>query len=132
MPHRGLFRPAPGEHCAFIGDSLMTEQHSQHDDASHSAPSLGLWHNTWQVLKTVQARLRFVAILVAIGLLIGYWDTLSNYYGKWTRARAAAESADLDTEYFCPMHPFIVRDDPKEKCPICHMDLARRKKGAGK
>ena len=29
------------------------------------------------------------------------------------------------------MHPFIVRDNRKEKCPICHMDLAKRKKGVG-
>src|SRR5581483_11196249 len=36
-----------------------------------------------------------------------------------------------DTEYFCPMHPYIVRDNGKEKCPICHMDLAKRKRGSG-
>jgi membrane fusion protein, copper/silver efflux system len=98
------------------------------------APPTGhpFWHNAWQVFKTIQARLRFVAILVAIGALIGYWDTLSNYVEKWTRSSAAAEAASPDTEYFCPMHPFIVRDNSKEKCPICHMDLAKRKKGTGK
>jgi Cu(I)/Ag(I) efflux system membrane fusion protein len=90
------------------------------------------WQNFWQVLKTIQARLRFIAILVAVGGLIGYWDTLSNYFAKWIRSVVAEEAASPDTEYFCPMHPYIVRDNPKEKCPICHMELAKRKKGTGK
>src|SRR5579863_1908014 len=83
-------------------------------------------HNVWQVIKTIQARLRFIAILVAIGLLLGNWDTLANYYEKWTRPSAATDTVSSEVEYFCPMHPFIVRDKPKEKCPICHMDLAKR------
>src|SRR5260370_33733213 len=30
-------------------------------------------------------------------------------------------------EYFCPMHPFIVRDDPRyKKCPICFMPFTKR------
>jgi Cu(I)/Ag(I) efflux system membrane fusion protein len=92
----------------------------------------GWWWKTWQVVKVVQARLRFVAILALIGLLIGYWDTLNGYYEKWTRPLSGHEEAAAgDVEYFCPMHPFIVREDRKEKCPICHMDLARRKKGTG-
>jgi Cu(I)/Ag(I) efflux system membrane fusion protein len=93
-------------------------------------PEHGFWWKSWLVLKTIQARLRFIAILVAIGALIGFWDTLTGYYEKWTRHADAAEAADSDTEYFCPMHPYIVRDNRKEKCPICHMDLAKRKKGA--
>ena len=101
---------------------------------SHIDPrpvSHGLWWKLWQVLKVLQARLRFVAILVAVGALIGFWDTINNYYEKWTRPLYGThEAADSSLEYFCPMHPFIVRDTPKEKCPICHMDLARRKKGS--
>jgi multidrug efflux pump subunit AcrA (membrane-fusion protein) len=86
---------------------------------------------TWQVLKTVQARLRFIALLAVIGLVIGNWTTINNYWEKWTRS-ADAGTASSDDEWFCPMHPQIVRDSPKEKCPICHMDLAKRKKGSGK
>jgi Cu(I)/Ag(I) efflux system membrane fusion protein len=90
----------------------------------------GFWWQTWQVLKVIQARLRFIAILALIGLLIGYWDTINGYSEKWTRPLYGhEEAAGGDVEYFCPMHPFIVREDRKEKCPVCHMDLARRKKG---
>jgi Cu(I)/Ag(I) efflux system membrane fusion protein len=91
----------------------------------------GFWWKVWLVVKTLQARMRFVVLLVAIGGLIAYWDTLSAYYEKWTRPAGEAEAASGDTEYFCPMHPFIVRDKPNEKCPICHMDLAKRKRGSG-
>lgn len=89
------------------------------------------WWKVWLVLKTLQARLRFVVLLAVIGGLIAYWDTFSAYYERWTRPASVAEAAHGDTEYFCPMHPYIVRDNSKEKCPICHMDLAKRKKGAG-
>jgi Cu(I)/Ag(I) efflux system membrane fusion protein len=95
-------------------------------------PEHGFGWKAWLILKTLQARLRFVILLAAIGGLIAYWDTLSAYYEKWTRPAGEAEAASADTEYFCPMHPYIVRDSPKEKCPICHMDLARRKKGTGR
>ncbi len=88
--------------------------------------------NTWQLLKVLQARLRFFAILAVIGVVVGYWDTLAAYYEKWTRPLYGhEETTHGDVEWFCPMHPTVVRDNPKEKCPICHMDLAKRKKGAG-
>src|SRR5262249_46378239 len=38
-------------------------------------------------------------------------------------------STDPDHEYFCPMHPSIVRETNKEKCPICFMPLSKRRKG---
>jgi multidrug efflux pump subunit AcrA (membrane-fusion protein) len=78
----------------------------------------------------VQARLRFVVLLALIGLVIGNWNTINNYYEKWARPAGSAETHSSDVEWFCPMHPQIVRDNSKEKCPICHMDLAKRKKGA--
>src|ERR1700687_5847068 len=88
-------------------------------DASHPARDVilpaehGFWWKLWLVLKTLQARLRFVFILVAIGGLIAYWDTLSAYYDRWTRPPGDTATASADTEYFCPMHPYIVRDNPK-------------------
>src|ERR1700733_9217482 len=46
------------------------------------------------------ARLRFIAILVAIGAVIVYWETLHAYYEKWTRPifgqDQAAVSADIE------------------------------------
>ena len=90
----------------------------------------GLGWKAWQVAKVVQARLRFIAILAAVGAALVYWDTLNAYYEKWTRPLLGAETAvSPDTEYRCPMHPTVVRDHP-DKCPICNMPLSKRKKGA--
>jgi Cu(I)/Ag(I) efflux system membrane fusion protein len=75
------------------------------------------------------ARLRFVAILMVIGLVITQWDLLIAYYEKWTRPAGAAAVSGSGFEWFCPMHPSIVRDNPKDKCPICFMPLSKRKKG---
>src|SRR5262245_60322711 len=77
------------------------------------------------------ARLRFVAILIVIGLVITKWDLLMAYYEKWTKPTKAAAGGGSEFEWFCPMHPAIVRDNPKEKCPICFMPLSKRKKGQG-
>jgi RND family efflux transporter MFP subunit len=75
------------------------------------------------------ARLRFVVILAGIGLVLLKWDTLQGYYEKFARHDHADAGADPDHEYFCPMHPSVVRPDNKEKCPICFMPLSKRKKG---
>ena len=74
------------------------------------------------------AWLRFVFILGAIALVIVNWDLLLAYYDK---IRGPSESSTVagDVEYYCPMHPTIVRDNNKEKCPICFMPLSKRKKG---
>ena len=84
----------------------------------------------WQVVKTIQARLRFFVLLAGIGAIIVYWDALNAVYEKWTRPAAAQETADADSEYWCPMHPTIVRDHP-DNCPICGMPLSKRKKRTG-
>jgi Cu(I)/Ag(I) efflux system membrane fusion protein len=80
-------------------------------------------------------RLRFIAILAAIGLFIGYWDTVKNYWDKWTRPRnVATRSLEPGHEFYCPMDPQVVRStyEPNgdiPKCPICGMPLSVRKKG---
>jgi Cu(I)/Ag(I) efflux system membrane fusion protein len=102
----------------------------------HAPPGLGFWGTVWWwfhfVVVVNLARLRFIAILLVIGLVILMWDNIIAYYDKWTRPAAQQSAARSDTEYFCPMHPTVIRDNPKEKCPICFMPLSKRKKGDGK
>jgi Cu(I)/Ag(I) efflux system membrane fusion protein len=96
-------------------------------------PDLHGWRKAWWwfhfLILVKLARLRFVAVLLVIGIVITQWDLLMAYYDRWTRSAGAAEVASGDHEYFCPMHPLVVRDNPKEKCPICFMPLSKRKKG---
>ena len=80
------------------------------------------------VVKVVELRLRFIALMAVTGLVFAYWDTLWNHYEKWTRPPGAAHAAASDTEYYCPMHPTVVQDSPST-CPICGMPLSKRKKG---
>ena len=75
------------------------------------------------------ARLRFIGILIVIGVIITQWDTLTAYYERWTRPVGQAAAVESGIEYFCPMHPTIVRSDPNEKCPICFMPLSKRQQG---
>lgn len=87
------------------------------------------WFDFWILVKL--ARLRFIAILVVIGLVIMKWDLLTAYYDKWTRP-ANSKTASAEFEFYCPMHPTVIRDSPKEKCPICFMPLSKRKHGDNK
>jgi RND family efflux transporter MFP subunit len=65
--------------------------------------------------KTKLVAIAFVAVLTAgaaFGLL------------AWYR-HSTGQVSHADAEYFCPMHPTIVRDRPGE-CPICGMKLEKR------
>jgi membrane fusion protein, copper/silver efflux system len=73
-------------------------------------------------------RLRFVLVFVVVGLLVGNWDRIMNVVDRLTRPRAG-DVVSGEFEWFCPMHPTVVRQDPKEKCPICGMPLSQRKRG---
>lgn len=96
-------------------------------------PGLSGWRKAWWwfdfIILVKLARLRFIAVLAAIGLVITQWDRLAAHYDKWTRPTGAAAAASSDSEWFCPMHPSVVRDNGKDKCPICFMPLSKRKKG---
>lgn len=101
----------------------------------HAPPGLGFWRWLWWwfdfLILVKLARLRFIAILVVIGLVIVKWDLLTAYYEKWTRP-AGSTVAVSDFEFYCPMHPTVIRENSKEKCPICFMPLSKRKKGDNK
>jgi multidrug efflux pump subunit AcrA (membrane-fusion protein) len=88
-----------------------------------------LFHAVGQVVRVLFARLRFVFVLGAIALVILKWDELAARYERWAHRHDDHAGADPDHEYFCPMHPSIVRDTNKEKCPICFMPLSKRAKG---
>ncbi|WP_435016059.1 efflux RND transporter periplasmic adaptor subunit [Tundrisphaera sp. TA3] len=87
------------------------------------------WARARMVIKVVELRLRFIVLMGATGLGFAYWDTLANRYDKWMRPKATgAVAAVSGIEYFCPMHPAVIRDEPGS-CPACGMPLAKRQKG---
>ena len=98
-------------------------------------PELTDWRKAWWwfdfIILVKLARLRFIGILALIGVVITQWDTLMAYYDRYTRPAEAATVVSSDVEWFCPMHPSVVRDNGKEKCPVCFMPLSKRKKGEG-
>lgn len=110
----------------------MSDRDSSPDASTQ--PTAGGWRAVMFVLKAVEIRLRFVLVLIVLGLVIGYWDTIRNYWDKWTRPPAPAVSLGSGSEFYCPMHPSVVREtlDPDgtvPDCPICGMPLSKRKKG---
>jgi Cu(I)/Ag(I) efflux system membrane fusion protein len=100
--------------------------------APEPAPADDVPMTRWQkfrlVVKVVELRLRFIALMAITGLAFASWDTLWNRYDKWMRPAAEQHAAISGIEYYCPMHPQVVQDEPGS-CPICGMPLARRKKG---
>lgn len=85
--------------------------------------------NVFRVFKIVFLRLRFIFLFVVIGLVSWKWDLIMNTVDKYTRPKQAQDMVQGEYEWFCPMHPTIIRPDDKQKCPICGMPLSKRKKG---
>jgi len=86
-------------------------------------------NKVWTATKILFVRLRFILVFVVVGLLVGNWSWITNVVDRLTRPKAAGEAASREYEWFCPMHPSVVRSDPNEKCPICGMPLSKRKRG---
>jgi len=96
--------------------------------AQMGAVPMTRWQKFRLVVKVVELRLRFVALMAATALVFAYWDDLWNRYDKWMRPTAGRHAAVSGIEYYCPMHPQVIQD-AKGTCPICGMPLAKRKKG---
>lgn len=81
------------------------------------------------VLKILFVRLRFVFIFIIIGAIVANWDYIMNVVDKITRPKSSEAAVSGEFEWFCPMHPSVVRGDASQNCPICGMPLSKRKKG---
>lgn len=83
-------------------------------------------------LRILNVRLRFIGLMVVVGLVAGNWDNIMNHYDRWRRPVQVAEAvAGHDIEYYCPMHPQVIRSQPGN-CPICGMPLVERSKTAAR
>lgn len=89
----------------------------------------------WLLLLVILKRARFFAVLAGVWLLVSQWDTVTNYYHRWTHPHTVAgRELPPDREFYCPMDPQVVRStyEPNgdmPKCPICGMPLSVRPKG---
>jgi membrane fusion protein, copper/silver efflux system len=79
-------------------------------------------------LEIVSVRLRFIGLLVAVMLVAAFWDDVAARVERWL-PHGGHEHAASDVEWFCPMHPQVIRGEPGT-CPICGMPLSKRTRGA--
>ena len=43
----------------------------------------------WTAIRIVNVRLRFVILMLVVGLIAGNWDRLTNHFDRWTRPGAS-------------------------------------------
>jgi Cu(I)/Ag(I) efflux system membrane fusion protein len=86
----------------------------------------------WTFVRILNVRLRFILLMVVVGLVAANWDNIMNHYDRWRRPVQTAEAATgRGVEYYCPMDPKVIRSQPG-RCPICGMPLSKRAKTAAK
>jgi multidrug efflux pump subunit AcrA (membrane-fusion protein) len=81
----------------------------------------------WMVVRVLNVRLRFIFLMVLVGVVASQWDNLMNHWDRWRRPPHAAAKAAEEIEFYCPMHPSVIRDSAGN-CPICGMPLSKRAK----
>lgn len=106
----------------------MTDEHAPESVPETSPPKKPRSRLVY-ALDIVLVRLRFILLLVAVMLFAAFWDDIVAHVERWTHTETAhGPAGTADVEYFCPMHPQVVRPEPGS-CPICGMPLSKRKKG---
>ncbi len=84
----------------------------------------------WGILRILNVRLRFILLMILIGLIVGNWESISNHIDRLLRpVHITSPTAQQEVEYYCGMHPWIVQSTPGN-CPICGMPLVKRAKTA--
>lgn len=72
-------------------------------------------------------RVLLVAVLLMVAALAGF--SLLRERPVEGEAGPAASAEQARKEWFCPMHPHVVADEPGQ-CPICRMELVERERAA--
>jgi hypothetical protein len=71
-------------------EELESNQNRFSEGGLRPPPGLGFWGRAWWwfhfLILLKLARLRFLAILAAVGATLLYWDMLTAYYERWTRS----------------------------------------------
>ena len=66
-------------------------------------PELHGWRKAWWwfdfIVLVKLARLRFIGVLIVIGIVITQWDLLAAYYDKWTRPAIVTEAGGANIAY---------------------------------
>ena len=113
---------------------MSGEEHSgpaeptMHQPTAPAELPLTRWQKFRMVVKVVELRLRFIALMAATGLVFAYWDTLWNHYDKWTRPAGRALGRGVGTSSTTARCTRRVIQDEPGICPICGMPLSKRKR----
>ena len=69
---------------------------------AQDGPPLSRWRKFRLVVKVVELRLRFVALMAATALVFAYWDEIWNRYEKWMRPAARRARGDFGHRVLLP------------------------------
>ncbi len=75
------------------------------DPQEAAQPPLSRWQKFRMVIKVVELRLRFIALMAITGLVFAYWDTIWNRYDKWMRPAAERHAAVVRHRVLLPDAP---------------------------
>lgn len=79
-------------------------------------------------LKILNVRLRFILLMAAVGIVAAQWDGIVGRVERLARPARVDRAGESTHEFYCPMHPSVVRGE-HGSCPICGMPLTKRLKG---